>query len=76
LALVQFAAPLEILAYDNKATQYYRDIRYHLEKQDTPIGALDMPIAAHALSEGCILVPNNEREFNRVPKLRIENWAE
>jgi predicted nucleic acid-binding protein len=32
LALVQFAAPLEILAYDHKAAQYYGDIRFHLEK--------------------------------------------
>ena len=75
LALAQFAAPLEILAYDHKASQYYGDVRYHLEKQGTPIGALDMLIAAHALSMGCILVTNNEKEFNRVPNLKIENWT-
>jgi len=76
LALAQFAAPLEILAYGHEASQYYGDIRYHLEKKGTPIGALDMFIAAHALSMGCILVTNNEKEFNRVPNLKIENWTE
>lgn len=75
LALVQFAAPLEILAYDHKAAQHYGDIRFQLEKQGTPIGALDTFIAAHALSLGCILVTNNEKEFNRVPRLKIENWT-
>jgi tRNA(fMet)-specific endonuclease VapC len=76
VALAQFAAPLEILAYDHKASQYYGDIRYNLEKQGTAIGALDMLIAAHALSMGCILVTNNEKEFNRVPNLKVENWTQ
>jgi tRNA(fMet)-specific endonuclease VapC len=76
LALAQFAAPLEILAYDHNASQYYGDVRCHLEKQGTPIGALDMLIAAHALSTGCILVTNNEKEFNRVPNIKIENWTQ
>lgn len=75
LALAQFAAPLEILSYDHKASQHYGDIRYHLEKQGTPIGAMDMLIAAHALSVDCVLVTNNEKELKRVPHLKIENWT-
>ena len=76
LALALFAAPFEILSYDHIAAQCYGEIRYHLEKKGTPIGALDMLIAAHALSTGCILVTNNEREFHRVPDLKIENWVQ
>jgi tRNA(fMet)-specific endonuclease VapC len=75
LALAQFVAPLEVLAYDHSASQYCGSIRNHLEKQGTPIGALDMLIAAHALSAGCILVTNNKREFQRVPGIKIENWT-
>ncbi len=75
LALAQFAAPLEILAFGHEASRYYGRIRYQLEKRGTPIGSLDMLIAAHALSSGCILVTNNEREFRRVPELKIENWT-
>ena len=41
----------------------------------TPIGSLDMLIAAHAKSINCILVTNNEREFNRVNGLQVENWV-
>jgi tRNA(fMet)-specific endonuclease VapC len=45
-----------------------------LEAAGTPIGAMDLLIAAHALSEGVTLVTTNVREFTRVPGLRIENW--
>ena len=75
MALTQFIAPLEVLPYDDESSQYYGDLRFHLEKQGTPIGALDMLIAAHALSVDCTLVTNNEKEFVRVPNLKIVNWT-
>lgn len=75
LALAQFIAPLEIMPYGDEAAQYYGDLRTHLEKQGTPIGSLDMLIAAHALSIGCTLVTNNEKEFIRIPNLKIDNWV-
>ena len=74
IALSQFVAPLEILPFGDDAAQYYGRLRAFLEKQGTPIGSLDMLIAAHALSVNCTLVTNNEKEFSRVPDLYIENW--
>ncbi len=74
-ALSQFVAPLEILPYDDGAAQYYGSLRAALEKQGTPIGSLDMLIAAHALSINCSLVTNNEKEFSRIPNLIIQNWV-
>lgn len=73
-ALAQFVAPLEILPYGDDAAQLYGSLRAFLEKKGTPIGSLDMLIAAHALSINCTLVTNNEKEFSRVPDLHIENW--
>ncbi|PIV91939.1 MAG: VapC toxin family PIN domain ribonuclease, partial [Gallionellales bacterium CG17_big_fil_post_rev_8_21_14_2_50_54_146] len=29
----------------------------------------------HALTTNTILVTNNTREFERIPRLRVENWA-
>ena len=75
VALAQFVAPMEILSYGDEAALQYGRLRAFLEKQDTPIGSLDMLIAAHALSINCILVTNNEKEFGRVPNLKIDNWA-
>ncbi len=74
-ALLEFLAPLEILAYDDMAAQYYGEVRSHLEAQGTPFGSLDMLIAAHARSIGCTLVSNNTAEFSRVPDLKLDNWV-
>jgi tRNA(fMet)-specific endonuclease VapC len=41
-----------------------------------PIGDFDSLIAAQALARDLIVVTNNVDEFERVPDLRIENWAE
>jgi len=57
-----------IIAWQNK-------IRVFLEKKGSVIGALDILIAAHAHSMDCTLITNNEKEFMRIEKLRIENWA-
>ena len=75
IALVEFLAPLEILSYDDMAAQEYGKIRVSLERHGTPIGSMDMLIAAHALSLNCTLVTNNEREFSNVTSLKIENWV-
>lgn len=75
IALTQFLAPLEILPYTDNAAPYYGELRIHLEEQGTPVGSLDMLIAAHALSTACTLITNNGKEFNRIPNLKIQNWA-
>ena len=75
-ALEMFLAPLIILPFDEAALWVYGDLRAELERQGTPIGALDTMIAAHALSQQSILVTNNTREFARVSGLSLENWVE
>jgi len=52
----------------------YALIRSELRGVGTPIGPNDFWIAAHALAENLILVTGNDREFARVPGLRVENW--
>ena len=75
-ALLRFLAPLDVLPFESAAASEYGAIRAYLQKQGTPIGPLDMLIAGHAKAENLILVTNNVREFERVPALKIENWAE
>jgi len=74
-ALEDFLLPLTILDFDYNAAMIYGNIRATLEKQGTPIGPLDMLIAAHAKSLDITLVTNNTREFTRVPELKFENWV-
>jgi tRNA(fMet)-specific endonuclease VapC len=75
-ALEQFTLPLSIAAFDHGAAIAYGVIRATLEQQGTPIGPLDRLIAAHALSLDVTLVTSHEREFARVPDLKVANWAE
>jgi len=74
-ALDQFLLPLTIIDFDHAAAQAYGKIRSTLEQCGTPIGALDLQIAAIALSRNLIVVTNNTREFARVPGLTVENWV-
>ncbi len=74
-ALEQFLEPLEIADFDRSAALAYGRLRAALEAAGTPIGPLDTQIAAHALALGVILVSTNQREFARVPGLRLEDWV-
>lgn len=74
-ALTEFLAPLEIIPFDLAAAQQYGLLRGALEKVGKPIGAMDMLIAAHALSTRAAVATNNAAEYRRVPGLRVENWA-
>jgi tRNA(fMet)-specific endonuclease VapC len=74
-ALEKFFAPLEIVSFDAEAMRRYGQLRAQLEKRGTPIGPLDMLIAAHAMALGSALVTDNVREFERIPGLALENWA-
>ena len=74
-AIEDFCSRLQVLPYGPKAAQHYGAIRAALEKLGQPIGVNDMHIAAHARSEGLVLVTNNMSEFARVPALEVENWV-
>ncbi|MEK6815147.1 MAG: type II toxin-antitoxin system VapC family toxin [Nitrospirota bacterium] len=74
-ALQAFLLPLEILPFDDAAGAAYGPIRVDLEKRGVSIGAMDLMIAAHALSLDVTLVTHNIREFSRVEGLRVETWA-
>ena len=74
-AIEEFISHLDVLPYDAKASQHYGQIKAALEKKGEIIGENDIHIAAHAISQGLILVSNNLREFKRVPNLAFENWV-
>ena len=67
---------IDILPMEEPADRRYGELRAYLEKQGTPIGPNDMLIAAHTLVLDCVVVTANEREFSRVPKLKVENWLQ
>jgi tRNA(fMet)-specific endonuclease VapC len=66
---------LPALPLPESAAEAYGRIRAELESKGEMIGNNDLWIAAHALSSRLILVTNNEREFRRIPRLTVQNWA-
>ena len=76
LAVIEsFLARLAVMDYDLHAAEHTGQLRAELQTQGRPIGPYDQMIAGHARSLGLILVTNNQREFERVPGLRLENWV-
>jgi tRNA(fMet)-specific endonuclease VapC len=74
--LDELVTRLRVDAMPIEAGIHYGMIRADLEQRGERIGNNDLWIAAHARAADMTLVTNNEREFRRVPGLRIENWVQ
>lgn len=75
VALAAFLPFVEPVDFGDDAARHYAEIRADLKKRGTLIGANDLFIAAHARALGLTLVTNNTAEFERVTKLKLENWT-
>ena len=66
-----------VLPWATEAADVYAEIKHQLKIAGTPIGELDMMIAAHAIAADAVLVTNNTRHFERIKlPLVLENWIE
>ena len=66
---------LTIIPWDEKAASAYARLRVELETAGTPIGNMDMLIAASAIAEDATLVTNNIEHFSKAASLKSENWC-
>jgi len=73
--LISFLSLVDLLSFDGAAAIAYGGICTDLRKKRTPIGQMDLLIAAHAKSKNLVVVTNNLREFNRVENLKLEDWT-
>jgi len=67
-------AVIPVLTLNAPVDKTYGTIRQHLAATGELIGPNDLWIAAHAITENLTLITDNEKEFNRVPSLSVENW--
>ncbi|MDR3075787.1 MAG: type II toxin-antitoxin system VapC family toxin [Synergistaceae bacterium] len=72
--ITDFTALLEVADWTPACARHYASVRADMLKSGTPIGNMDMLIAAAALAIDATLVTNNEKHFCRVPGLKITNW--
>lgn len=63
-------------AFDQSAAREAGRLRGILESRGEMIGPYDVLIAAQALSSELIVITANTSEFQRVPRLRLENWTQ
>lgn len=76
-AVQRFLSVTMMLPWDAEAANFYAEIKFHLKTAGTPIGDMDMLIAAHAIAADAVLVTNNTRHFKRIKlPLMMANWME
>jgi tRNA(fMet)-specific endonuclease VapC len=68
--LVRFFQAWDILRFDENSAARVAGLR----QQHVRIGSMDLKIAAIALEQDAVLLSANLRDFERVPRLRVENW--
>jgi tRNA(fMet)-specific endonuclease VapC len=74
-AVQKILAPFETFDYSAlKCAPFYGLVRHELEQAGQTIGAMDLLIAAHALSLDATVVTNNLAHFSRVPDLKVTDW--
>ena len=72
--LQYFFSEFRSLPFDGNAAQICGYWRRALIQNGLPIGAYDLHIAAIALANDIILITHNVREFQRIDRLKIEDW--
>jgi tRNA(fMet)-specific endonuclease VapC len=76
-AVHRFLKVTTALAWDAEAADLFAEIKFKLRSAGTPIGEMDMLIAAHALAADATLVTNNTRHYEQIRMpLVLENWME
>lgn len=70
----EFLLRVESLPWDSEAAREYARIRALLETDGSPMGNMDLMIAAQAVAVGVVLV-TRDHVFRRVRGLRVEDWS-
>jgi tRNA(fMet)-specific endonuclease VapC len=73
--LAEFKTLVPVMPIPEAAGNTYGIIRASLESVGQPIDNNDLWIAAHAKAADLTIVTNNEREFRRIPGLKVQNWV-
>jgi tRNA(fMet)-specific endonuclease VapC len=74
--LSELVGLLPVMEIPLQAGRFYGAMRAALEAKGEMIGNNDLWIAAHAKAAGLTLVTSNEREFQRIQGLTVQNWAD
>jgi tRNA(fMet)-specific endonuclease VapC len=71
----RFSARMKLLPFTPAVAEQFGAVKAHLARRGEMVADLDLWIVAHALVHGATVVTNNERDFGRIQRLRLENWT-
>jgi tRNA(fMet)-specific endonuclease VapC len=74
-AVDEFMRHVEVLPWDDGVAQTYGELRAQMQSQGAPLGALDMQIAAHAVSINATLV-SSDQAFLQIKNMDLEDWTQ
>jgi len=69
-----FVSVAQVFPFQAAEAKRAAQVERELARLGKPAGQIDMMIAGHALSLGFTLVTNNQKHFNSVPGLILDNW--
>jgi len=75
LKIKQISSLLDLYPFDEAAARQYAVIRAQLERKGMVISERDTQIASIAMANKLIVVTHNVKEFGRIGKLKVEDWA-
>ena len=75
LKIKQISSVLGMYSFDEAAAEEYAVIRAQLEREGRVISERDTLIASIAMANKLIVATHNVKEFDRIGKLKVEDWA-
>ena len=67
---------IRVLSFCDKSAYIYAEQKAILKKSGKILADLDLMIASIAMHHDCTLITNNTKHFNRIKKLKLDNWCE
>jgi tRNA(fMet)-specific endonuclease VapC len=74
-AFDKFCAATEILPWDVLAAEAYSELRYALTRKGITLDAMDLLIAAHAMSLGAVVVTHDQAFQQITDFVKVVDWA-
>jgi tRNA(fMet)-specific endonuclease VapC len=75
-AVKEFLLRVEILPWGCDAAEIYAKLRASCEREGTPLGTMDMLIAAHSVAAGAMLVTNDQAFYSVRHYLTLLDWTQ
>ena len=73
---LDFAAQNIILPLTVQSVTLSADVYAKLRQDRTPVDDIDLLIAGVAVANNLILVTHNQRHFNRIEALKLQDWSQ